>query len=116
MRVLFVIDNLGGGGAQKLIYDLVKNMEDEDCEMLLLSNKSDKYCTLLKDEGVPVHIIPETCKSVVSKLNYMWKVIKDGRYSVIHANLFPAIYYAAIIKRIHLLPIKNNLFLQNHLL
>jgi glycosyltransferase involved in cell wall biosynthesis len=101
MRVLFVIDNLGGGGAQKLIYDLVKNIEGEDCEMLLLSNKSDKYCTLLKDEGVPVHIIPETCKSVVSKLNYMWKVIKDGRYSVIHANLFPAIYYAAIIKRIH---------------
>lgn len=101
MRVLFVIDNLGGGGAQKLICDLVQHMQDEDCEMLLLSNKSDKYCTVLKKEGIRIHIVPETCKSISSKLKYMWKVIKAGEYSVIHANLFPAIYYVAIIKRLH---------------
>ena len=101
MRVLFIIDNLGGGGAQKLICDLVQHMQDEDCEMLLLSNRSDKYCTLLKEEGIPIQVIPETCKSFSSKLKYMWKVIKAGEYSVIHANLFPAIYYVAFIKRLH---------------
>lgn len=101
MKVLFVIDNLGGGGAQKLIYDLVRHMEEVECEMLLLSNKSDKYCTLLKEDGIRIHIVPETCKSFSSKLKYMWKVIEEGGYSVIHANLFPAIYYIAIIKRLH---------------
>lgn len=101
MKVLFVIDNLGGGGAQKLVFDLVRHMNDIDCEMLLLSNKSDKYYSFMKEQGIPIYIIPETCKSVLSKLKYMWKVIKRGHYAVIHANLFPAIYYISIIKRLH---------------
>ena len=101
MKVLFVIDNLGGGGAQKLIYDLVMKMENERVEILLLSNRSDKYYSSLKEKGIPVYIVPDTCRSAIGKLNYMWKVIKNGGYSVIHANLFPAFYYVAIIKRIH---------------
>ena len=43
MKILFVIDNLSGGGAQKLISDIVQNLTAEQCELLLLSNRKEKY-------------------------------------------------------------------------
>jgi len=101
MKILFVIDNLSGGGAQKLISDIVQNLTAEQCELLLLSNRKEKYYTLLTAKGITVHVVPDSRKSLPSKLNYIWGVIRRGHYSVIHANLFPAIYYVAMIKRLH---------------
>ena len=102
MRILFFIDNLGGGGAQKLISDLVKNINTEyDCELLLLANKTDKYYTELMKHGNVIHVVPNECTSILKKIDYIWMVIKNGEYDLIHANLFPAIYYLAIVKMLH---------------
>ncbi|SEK88978.1 glycosyltransferase [Ruminococcus albus] len=101
MKILFVIDNLGGGGAQKLVSDLILAITNAHCELLLLSNKTDKYYSLLVQNGIKIHIIPKSYKSPISKMHYMWQIIKKGQYSIIHANLFPAFYYVSAIKFLH---------------
>ncbi len=102
MRILFVSDLLSYGGASKLIYDLLPRMKEKgnDCELLILMDKNSKYIDELENEGVKVHIVPDSVKGHIGRIKYLKKYITDGKFDIIHANLFPTIYYCSVVKRI----------------
>lgn len=99
MRVLFMCDTLGGGGAQKLVTDLILTMKDEDeIQMVVLSSNSDKYSQILKKSGVNVKFID--AKRPLEILSRLKKIFINEEFDVIHVNLFHSLYYASILKRI----------------
>ena len=102
MRILFISDLLSYGGASKLIYDLLPRMKKKgnDCELLILTDKNSKYIDELEDEGIKVQIVPKNIKSHTGRIYYLKKYIVSGEYDIIHAHLFPTIYYCSVIKRI----------------
>lgn len=99
MKILFMCDTLGGGGAQKLITDLIQAMKDEDeIQMVVLSSKSDKYSYILKKNGVKIKFIDVKGPFVI--LLRLKKIIIREKFDVIHVNLFHSLYYASILKKI----------------
>lgn len=100
MRVLFVIPSLAGGGAEKLINDLLPRLveKDIDCELLIFNKNKAKYLDSLKKSGITVHIVPQSISSHFSRINYIKKFITNREYDIVHANLFPAFYYCAVVK------------------
>ncbi len=103
MKILFLIDSLAGGGAEKLIHDLLPLLNSQKgcaCELLILSEQGEKYLGGLREHGVPVDAVPADCSSHFQRVRYIRKYISDGEYDVVHANLFPVFYYCALAKRL----------------
>jgi hypothetical protein len=99
MKILYVIDSLSGGGAEKLMNDLLPLMkENHNCDLLMLTEKGDKYSSNLKQHGIGVNVIPFT--NHLRRVSYIKSFIKEGQYDIVHANLFPVTYYCAIAKKI----------------
>ena len=99
MKILFIIDSLCGGGAEKLLNDMIPYIiKKYYCEVLILSNKNDKYSDILRNYGVIVNRIP--MNNHIGRVIYIKKYIKTRKFDIVHANLFPVIYYCAIIRRI----------------
>lgn len=99
MKILFIIDSLCGGGAEKLLNDMIPYIiKKYYCEVLILSNKDDKYSDILRNYGVIVNRIP--MNNHIGRVIYIKRYIKTRKFDIVHANLFPVIYYCAIIRRI----------------
>ncbi len=99
LNILFIIGNLEGGGAQKLIADgapfLKKNNK---CEVLVLSKTDDKYSDYLRKNHVKCFFLDDITSSHLGRLKGIIDYIKHGKYDVVHVHLFPALYYCAFIK------------------
>ncbi len=101
MRILFVITGLVSGGAEKLINDMlpiINGLDGYECQLLVLSDKDERYLQQLLDNGVRVTVVPEKVKHPFGRIMYILKFIKNGCFDVVHVNLFPAIYYLALVK------------------
>lgn len=100
MKILFVINSLAGGGAQRLVSDLTValSLRNHICSLLVLNNESDKYSTFLISNGISLNYVPKGLKTHFSKIKYIRKFILSGSFDVVHANLFPTIYYCAMSK------------------
>lgn len=101
MKILHIINSLSGGGAEKLMKDLLPRLKNTgyDCELLVLTLKDEKYLSSLTSQGIKVTEIPVKIKAHIVKLIYIYKFIKRGKFDIIHANLFPVLYYCSLIKR-----------------
>jgi len=99
LRVLHIINNLGSGGAEKLLEEslpLMNNIEGVRVDVLLLTDKNNVFDQKLKEEGVKVDVIP--LRRIYSLFNilYIKKYIVEGNYDIVHAHLFPTQYWVAI--------------------
>lgn len=104
MNILFVCNGLAGGGAEKLLSELLPIMKEQykiRCDILILHNKNEKYIEYLQSKGISICVVPETCKTIICKYNYIWHYMVKGNYDLIHANLFPAFYFCSIIRILH---------------
>ncbi len=101
MKILIVIDSLSGGGAEKLISDLALRLKSKGyyVDIVLLTKNNAKYIDKLEGEGIPV-IALDNVKGLIRKCCFLYRVIRDGKYDIVHANLFPVIYYIAIISKL----------------
>ena len=100
MRVLFVGIGLATGGAEKLMSDLLPMLNNCDgvcCELLILSDKEEKYLRELRTNGVKVYVANR--RNVFGEIVYVRNVIAKGNYDIVHANLFQPTYYCSLIKR-----------------
>ena len=101
MRVLIVNNGLTGGGAEKLINDMLPIInKTEYGELLILSDKDEKYLENLQSQGVHVEVVPQRYRGHWQTIKYIKNYIKKGKYDIIHANCFPTFYYCALIKKI----------------
>ena len=109
MKVLYICNSLIGGGAEKLLNDLLPVMSQTtilECELLLLTDKNAKYLQNLKNQGIKITIVPQRFTSHLSRIRYIAKFIEKNRFDIVHANLFPTFYYCSLIKKIKHLNIK----------
>ncbi len=101
MKVLIISDVLAYGGASKLINDMVPRLilHGCKCELLIWSDKNAKYIDSLKEQHISVTVIPETERSHLKSILFIRNFIRNGKYDVVHVNLFPVLYYCSIVKR-----------------
>lgn len=101
MKILYINDSLSGGGAEKLLSDFLPLIHEEvDCELLILTSENEKYMDSLKKNGVTVRVIPEKIRGNIGRIIYIGKYIKQGDFDIVHANLFPVLYYCSLLKRL----------------
>lgn len=96
MKILHIINSMDIGGAQKLLSELLPEINHNieiDIEVLVFNLTGSKFEKTLIDSGIPVHSIDTSEKSIgaVFKIREWIK-----KYDIIHAHLFPTLYYVAI--------------------
>lgn len=102
MNILFLSDVLSYGGASKLLKDLVPLIRDDghQCQMLILTDEKSKHIDYLQSVGIKVDVVPKDIKGHWAKIKYIRNYVLQGNFEVLHANLFPMLYYVAIAKRL----------------
>ena len=103
MKVLHVINNLGSGGAEKLIEEflpLMNNFEGVKADVLLLTDKNNVFDKHLKKCGVKVDVIPIRNLYSLANVYYIRKYIVEGDYDIVHTHLFPAFYWVSIASKL----------------
>lgn len=103
LKVLHIINNLGSGGAEKLIEEflpLMNNIKGVKADVLLLTDKNNVFDKKLKENGVTVNVVP--LRKIYSPFNilYIKKYIVERNYDVVHAHLFPTIYWTSIASKL----------------
>lgn len=103
MKVLHVINNLGSGGAEKLIEEtipLLNQVKGIKVDVLLLTDKNNVFQKSLEQRNVSVDIIG--LKNIYNPLNILRlkKYIDKGGYNIVHSHLFPSQYWVGITKQL----------------
>lgn len=104
MRILYVINNLNKGGAERLIVDSLPLFKKRgiDVTVLQLESKSSEHAYIdeLRSNNIEVFSFnPHSLYNPILALR-LRKFFKHGQYNLIQVNLFPAMYWAAIAKAI----------------
>ena len=98
MRILHIIPNLGSGGAEKMLVDLVKEMlkRNISCEIAVLTKSNNFFGSELEELGIPVYY--GNTKKVYSFKNifFLEKLLKENSYDCIHTHLFGAQLFTPI--------------------
>lgn len=116
MKILHIINNLGSGGAEKLIEQTLPIMNKEEnieVELLLLTKENNVFEKKIKDAGIKINIIGT--KNIYNPLNIMSirRFIKNNDFDIVHAHLFPVIYWTSLAAK-SLFNKKFILFLTEH--
>jgi glycosyltransferase involved in cell wall biosynthesis len=102
MKVLHIINNLEGGGAEKLLADLMPLFKKKGVEVTLLtitkSNTNTPYEEQLLKESIPLYKLNVSRNNYFSMLLKTFTFLNKNRFDIVHAHLFPVIYIAAICK------------------
>ncbi|MDB1086301.1 glycosyltransferase [Streptomyces sp. ACA25] len=97
MRVLHVITGLGVGGAERQLRALLRRLP-VTCEVLTLTNPG-PVADDLRADGIPVTHLGMGGNRDVAALPRLTRVIREGRYDVVHTHLYRACVYGRIAAR-----------------
>lgn len=101
MRVLQIINSLSTGGAEKLILESIPlyHQQGIEVDLFLLDKRETPFLKQLKDRNV-CSILFSPIKNVYNPLHIfsIMKIMK--KYDIIHAHLFPTLYWVAAAKTI----------------
>jgi glycosyltransferase involved in cell wall biosynthesis len=100
IKLLSIIETLGKGGAERVLVNTLPELQKIgiDCEVAILF-KEDDLAKELESQGIKVHILNLSYKWNILEGTYkLFKLIKKEKYSIVHAHLFFAYFYTALIK------------------
>ncbi|WP_309498696.1 glycosyltransferase family 4 protein [Sulfurovum sp.] len=103
MKILFTIETLGKGGAERVLVNTLPELQKLGigCEVAVLFERDD-LADELEREGITVHRLNLSRKWNVAegvlKLN---RLVQNKHYDIIHAHLFFAYFYTGLIKLLH---------------
>ncbi|RKL61649.1 glycosyltransferase [Thermoanaerobacteraceae bacterium SP2] len=103
MKILHIINNLGSGGAEKLLEEclpLMNNIEGIEADILLLTDKNNVFDKKLKESGVKIDVVPLRKPRNPINIYYIRRYILEGKYDIVHAHLFPTIYWTSIASKL----------------
>ena len=103
MKVLHVITGLDVGGAE-LQLDAVLQYSRNDADVVTLYNPG-PVADKLRDHGVTVTDLGMTKNTEIGALRRLYRIIRDGRYDVVHAHLYRAQIYARPAARLARTPV-----------
>lgn len=99
MKILHYINNLGSGGAEKLLSDILPLMKDQGNNVNLMISNSDanvqKFEKILMDEGIRIINLNKGFYNPFQIIDLIW-ILKREKYDIVHAHLFPTQYWLAI--------------------
>lgn len=94
MKVLHIINSFDIGGAEKLLYNYILETNSKCNSIAILkSSNSFLYRELDKREVKFIYLCD---KKLISRFVRLVKDIRNEKYDIVHAHLFPSNYYAAI--------------------
>ena len=99
MKVLHIINNLGSGGAEKLLEDLIplmNKMENVEADILLLTDEKNVFYDSLINKGVKVDVVKYRNMYDIRNIFEIKKHIVDGDYDIVHTHTFPTQYWVAL--------------------
>ncbi|HFU4077947.1 TPA: glycosyltransferase [Streptococcus suis] len=99
MKVLHIINNLGSGGAEKLLEDfipLMNKMENVEADILLLTDEKNVFYDSLINKGVKVDVVKYRNMYDIRNIFEIKKHIVDGDYDIVHTHTFPTQYWVAL--------------------
>lgn len=99
MKILHYINNLGPGGAEKLLTDILPLMCKEGNTVHLLSSNRRKnipsYDEILEEGGILIKSLNMALYNPLQVLRLI-KILKTEQYDIVHSHLFPTQYWLAI--------------------
>ena len=102
MRVLHVITGLAAGGAEHQLRLLLRQLP-YDCEVVTLSNPG-AVATAIRAEGTIVHELSMTGNRDLSAVVKLRRLMRDGRFDLVHTHLYRACVYGRIAARLARVP------------
>ncbi|MFD1601612.1 glycosyltransferase [Flavobacterium artemisiae] len=99
MKVLHIINNLGTGGAEKLLIDTIPlfNKKKRHVDLLTLDGNEYPYLKKLKASSfLSVHSL--NSRNIYNPLNIFKLIPYLRKYDLIHVHLFPAQYWVVLAK------------------
>ena len=98
MKILHYINNLGSGGAEKLLTDILPEFKRKGHRVYLLIANSDKnfekYEQLLRLENIEVHELNTSFNNPLQVYKLVM-FIKRNKIDLVHGHLFPTQYWLA---------------------
>jgi glycosyltransferase involved in cell wall biosynthesis len=102
MRVLHVITGLGVGGAEHQLRSLLRHLQYE-CEVVTLANPG-PVAAAIRGDGVTVHELLMRGNRDLSVLPRLVRLMRRGRYDVVHTHLYRAGLYGRLAARLARVP------------
>ncbi len=95
MKILHIINNLQGGGAEKMISDIIPILnKSHDVSLLLLNNNDPKFYETLVNRKINIHILRK--KNILGQIKSIKTYIKSNKFDIVHVHLFPSLYLSAV--------------------
>jgi glycosyltransferase involved in cell wall biosynthesis len=99
MNLLFVIDNLGSGGAQRQMVNLSRSLVTRGHHVEFFTYyPSDHYRSLLDEAGIKVHLHQKTSRFSPAPLSALRDLIQQRRFDIILSFLDTPNFYAEIAR------------------
>jgi glycosyltransferase involved in cell wall biosynthesis len=103
MKVLHVITGLGVGGAELQLRSLLRHSR-HDPDVVTLYNAG-PVATMIEADGVRVRDLGMTRNTELSALARLYRLIRAGRYDVVHAHLYRSQIYGRLAARLARTPV-----------
>jgi glycosyltransferase involved in cell wall biosynthesis len=98
MRVLHVITGLAEGGAEHQLRLLLRRLP-HDCEVATLSNPG-AVARAIRADGITVHEFTMTSNRDVSVIRDLRRLMRDGRFDLVHTHLYRACVHGRVAARL----------------
>ena len=100
IRVLYLIDSLRAGGAERVLYNTVEYFRESGLPVrpeIALLYDGGYLSEELRLSGIPVHELGLRKKYALAGFTKLRKLLEEREYDLIHVHLFPASWYAAFL-------------------
>ncbi len=107
MKILHVIDDLGLGGAQRQLVELLKGLKEKNTplEVIALSTEKTDYAQSVRDLGIPLTLISQSGKWSWSAFFTLKRALKRSRPDIVQTWLFTADLYGRIAAKMSGVPV-----------
>ena len=104
IRVTYVINSLGVGGAERLVCDLARHLDPDrfEAQVLCLYHRG-QFAPAVEAAGVPVHVIDVKRRVVPANWGDVWRSLGEARADIVHTHLHEAAWYglpSAYLRRV----------------
>lgn len=99
MKILHIINNLGMGGAEKLVHDMsvIQKKQGDDVKVLVLNSSNEYWQTEIERKGIEVICLTNKI-GIYNPLISLLLIPYLKGVDVVHVHLFPAQYWVGFAK------------------